>query len=210
LRYPQVDLTQLYGAHDTEKFRLNRALFLDRDGVVNVERNYVHSNEAFQFQDGIFDLCWAAQSLGYLLIVVTNQAGIARGYYTEADFHRLTDWMIQQFAEKQIRIAAVYYAPTHPVHGIGPYKVDSPDRKPGPGMLLRAQADFDLDLAASVLVGDRSSDIRAAEAAGVATRILLRSEVSAGEGLEECFFTDTLEEVRVRFFPAILDDEAGK
>src|ERR1700691_1426962 len=94
----------------------NKALFLDRDGVINVEQGYVHRRETFRFREGIFELCRNAQALGYLLIVVTNQAGIARGYYTELEFHDLSEWMIKRFAEEQIQIARVYFCPYHPVH----------------------------------------------------------------------------------------------
>ena len=112
----------------------SKALFLDRDGVINVEQCYVHCRQHFHFREGIFELCRAAQNLGYVLLVVTNQAGIARGYYTETEFLELTKWMIHKFAEQQIQIARVYYCPYHPVHGRGRYKYDSPDRKPKPGM----------------------------------------------------------------------------
>jgi D-glycero-D-manno-heptose 1,7-bisphosphate phosphatase len=183
--------------------RRRRALFLDRDGVINVDHGYVHRREDFHFQPGIFDLCRAAQALGYLVVVVTNQAGIARGYYTESALLELTDWMIHAFAERQICIARVYYCPFHPVHGLGAYKRDSADRKPKPGMLLRAQADLDLDLAASVLVGDTVSDIGAASAAGVGTKILLRS--ATAPPLEQpppdhCHVRDTLDDIRSEFF----------
>jgi len=121
---------------------MNRALFLDRDGVINVERGYVHRREAFSFQKGIFELCRAAQNRGYVLIVATNQAGIARGYYTESEFLELRRWMIDEFAGQQVRIAQVYYCPYHPICGVGGYKYDSSDRKPRPGMLLRARTGF--------------------------------------------------------------------
>jgi D-glycero-D-manno-heptose 1,7-bisphosphate phosphatase len=138
--------------------------------------------------------------LGYLLVVVTNQAGIARGQYTESDFLDLTDWMIQRFAEKHIEIARVYYCPYHPIHGVGRYKYDSPDRKPNPGMLLRAQADFNLDMGASVLIGDQDSDIRAGKSAGVGTRILLRPAVSDLPLLQdEYFVAESLDQIRLRF-----------
>jgi D-glycero-D-manno-heptose 1,7-bisphosphate phosphatase len=182
---------------------MRKALFLDRDGVINVEKGYVHRPEDCHFLPGIFELCQAAQDLGYLLLVTTNQAGIARGYYTESDFLKFTDWMAGRFAEQQIQIARVYYCPYHPVHGIGKYKVDSPDRKPNPGMLLRAQADFDLDLGSSVLIGDRLSDICAADAAGVGTRILLRSEEPVETPDGSCHIADSLEAIRIEFFAPV-------
>jgi len=178
-----------------------KALFLDRDGVINVETCYVHSREAFHFQDGIFELCRAAQVRGYILVVVTNQAGIARGYYTESEFLELTEWMVQEFAGQQIQIARVYYCPYHPIHGIGEYKRDSPDRKPNPGMLLRAQADLDLDLASSILIGDSPSDVRAGNRAGIGTTILLRSGVANEDMQEAQYRSDSLEDIRYRFFP---------
>jgi D-glycero-D-manno-heptose 1,7-bisphosphate phosphatase len=146
---------------------MNKGLFLDRDGVINVERNYVYRIEDFEFVDGIFDLCAKAQTHGFNLVVITNQAGIARGYYTEGDYERLTAWMLDQFASRGIRIDRVYYCPFHPTAGIGEYRRESFDRKPNPGMILRAQKDLDLDLSRSVLVGDKDSDIEAGRAAGV-------------------------------------------
>lgn len=179
-----------------------KALFLDRDGVINVERGYVHCRESFEFIPGIFELCRAAQSLGYLLVVATNQAGIARGYYSESDFNDLTDWMMAQFKERQVSLTRLYYCPYHPVFGVGPYKYDSLDRKPNPGMLMRAQSDLDLDLESSVLIGDKPSDIQAACAAGVGTRILLSSEGAKCERDEtSCYVYSSLDDVRSRFFP---------
>src|SRR5208283_4548155 len=181
----------------------NKAVFLDRDGVINIERCYVHCREDFHFQKGIFELCRAAQAQGYLLVVVTNQAGIARGFYTESEFLELTEWMVQKFAEQQIQIARVYYCPYHPIHGVGEYKYDSPDRKPKPGMLLRARDDFNLDLSSSVLVGDNLSDMLAARAAGVGTKILLRPAGGLSEEQEDgCHVSGSLQDVRYRFFSA--------
>jgi len=179
----------------------NRALFLDRDGVINIERDYVHRQQDFEFREGIFEICQAAQSLGYLLLVVTNQAGIGRGYYTETDFFQLTDWMLKEFSKRRIYIARVYHCPYHPVHGIGSYRLDSPDRKPKPGMLLRAQADFDLDLRASVLIGDKLSDMHAAEAAGVGTIIWLGTQTQMSDSKATHYHTmDNLYDIRSRFF----------
>ncbi len=190
--------------------RNNKAVFLDRDGVINIERCYVHCREDFHFQEGIFELCRAAQSLGYLLVVVTNQAGIARGYYTESEFLDLTDWMIEEFARQETTIARVYYCPYHPVYGIGRYKYDSPDRKPKPGMLLRAQVDLNLDLAQSILIGDKLSDIQAGTAAAVGTRILLSSGGATTLQGRGCHFADCLDDIRGKFFSHLfLRDHPG-
>lgn len=149
------------------------ALFLDRDGVINEDLDYVHRIADFRFRDGIFELCAAAQARGLALVVVTNQSGIGRGLYTEAAFHELTNWMLARFAERGIRFAGVEHCPDHPVHGLGPYRRDNPRRKPGPGMILDACAAHGLDPARSTMLGDRASDMQAALAAGVGTRILL-------------------------------------
>jgi D-glycero-D-manno-heptose 1,7-bisphosphate phosphatase len=183
----------------------NKAIFLDRDGVINVDGRYVHRQEDFHFQEGIFELCRAAQTLGYLLVVVTNQAGIARGYYSESEFLKLTEWMVEKFVEQQIQIARVYYCPYHPTHGVGKYKYDSPDRKPKPGMFLRAMADLNLDLTLSVLIGDKLSDIDAAKAAGVGTAILLRSRALEIEMQEDhCYISESLDDIRQTFFSVVL------
>lgn len=149
-----------------------RALFLDRDGVINVDHGYVIRRQEFEFVDGIFDLCRTARRLGYRIFVVTNQAGIGRGYYSEQEFLALTRWMCGVFERELAAIDKVYFCPTHPVHGVGKYKVASTLRKPGPGMILQAAREFDIDLAQSVLVGDRASDMHSGIAAGVACNLL--------------------------------------
>jgi D-glycero-D-manno-heptose 1,7-bisphosphate phosphatase len=143
------------------------ALFLDRDGVINIDHGYVCKPENFDFIEGIFELVANANAFGYLVIVVTNQAGIGRGYYTEADFHELTSWMRAQFAARGAHIDAVYFCPDHPEHGVGSYRRETVFRKPGPGMLLKATDELGIDLHRSVLVGDKDSDIKAGAAAGV-------------------------------------------
>lgn len=148
----------------------SRALFLDRDGVINHDSGYTSCVEDFQFIDGIFDLCRAARHAGYLLIVVTNQAGIGRGYYSEQDFISLTEWMCQQFESEGTPIASVFHCPYHPEFGVGHYKKDSFDRKPNPGMLLRAGEKHGLDLENSVMIGDKDSDMQAASNASVGVR----------------------------------------
>ncbi len=153
--------------------KVNRAIFLDRDGIINEDGNYVYEPKNFRFVEGIFDFCRAAQDKGYLLIVVTNQSGIARGYYTEDDFLRLNDWMRAKFQEQGILISRVYYCPFHPEKGIGQYKTDSYDRKPNPGMLFKAKDEFDLDLLNSIVIGDRDSDMEAGRKAGTGKLLLL-------------------------------------
>ncbi len=146
---------------------MKKALFLDRDGVINIELNYLYKIEDFKFIDGIFELCRHYQNLGYLIIVVTNQSGIARDYYSESDFEKLTAWMIEEFAKKGIKIAKVYYCPHHPeISG------ECSCRKPEPGMILQAQKEFDIDLKNSILVGDKERDIEAAIEAGICENYL--------------------------------------
>jgi D-glycero-D-manno-heptose 1,7-bisphosphate phosphatase len=161
-----------------------RALFLDRDGVVNEEVGYLHRADEVRFVDGIFSLCRTAAGLGYRLIVVTNQAGIARGYYSEADFELVMEFMRGELRAEGVELDAVYYCPFHPEHGVGKYKCEHEDRKPGPGMLLRGAREFGLELGESVLVGDRCSDVGAANAAGLLQAFLIRGTEAAGCGGE--------------------------
>lgn len=158
----------------------NRALFLDRDGVINHDSGYTSNPQSFEFINGIFELCQAANRLGYLLIVVTNQAGIGRGYYSEQDFLSLTRWMCQRFDEKGVHITDVFHCPYHPTHGVGHYKKESLDRKPHPGMLLRAAAKYELDMGLSIMIGDKDSDMQAARSAGVGKRCHYLPDTSAG------------------------------
>jgi D-glycero-D-manno-heptose 1,7-bisphosphate phosphatase len=154
---------------------MNRALLLDRDGVINQEINYLFRIEDFDFIDGVFETCRFFQQLGFLIIVITNQAGIARGKYTEADFHKLDEWMVHQFQQRNVEISRTYFCPYHPTEGVGRYKRESPDRKPNPGMILKARDDFNLNLQESILVGDKESDIEAGVRAGVGTIVLAKS-----------------------------------
>ena len=141
-----------------------KALFLDRDGVINNDINYLYKIEDFEFIDGIFELCRFYQDRGYLIIVVTNQSGIARGYYSEEQFKNLTSWMIDSFAKNKIKLDKVYYCPHHPdING----KCEC--RKPEIGMFIDAKREFDIDLKNSVMVGDRERDIEAALNAGIST-----------------------------------------
>jgi len=155
-----------------------KALFLDRDGVVNVDEGYVYQPERFQFIDGIFALGRAAQDAGYIIIIVTNQAGVARGFYEEADVDRIHEWMRERFDEQGVRVQAVYYCPFHVDGVIERYRGQSDRRKPNPGMLIEAATDHGVDLASSVLIGDRGSDIEAGRRAGVGTLIMFDPSAS--------------------------------
>ena len=150
-----------------------KALFLDRDGVINVNYGYVYKIKDFDFVNGIFDLTRAALAKNYIICVVTNQAGIGRGYYSEKDFHSLTDWMCARFRSEGVLISKVYYSPYHPTHGVGKYKKNHSSRKPQPGMLLQAINEFNIDAVRSILIGDQVTDIQAAVAADVGTKIYL-------------------------------------
>lgn len=150
-----------------------RALFLDKDGVINIDHGYVCTAERTDFIEGIFEVCQAATRQGFLNVVITNQAGIARGYYTEQDFLAYMEWVRGEFRRRGAQIDAVYFCPHHPEYGKGEYLLQCECRKPKPGMLLRAAGDLGIDLAGSVLLGDTDSDVAAGEAAGVGTCVKL-------------------------------------
>ena len=158
---------------------LRPALFLDRDGVINVDTGYLHRIADCRFVEGVFGLVAAFAVRGYAIVVATNQAGIGRGYYGEAEFAELMGWMREEFARQGGRIDAVYHCPDHPTEGIGPYRRDNPWRKPGPGMLLQAGIDLGLDLAASLIIGDKESDMAAGRAAGLGTLVLYDPSAAA-------------------------------
>jgi D-glycero-D-manno-heptose 1,7-bisphosphate phosphatase len=151
------------------------SVFIDRDGVINEERAYVHKIADFEILPGVFDGLALLQQAGYQLVVVTNQAGIGRGYYSEAEFQALTRHMHSLMKERSIAIAATYHCPHHPTAALGGYRRECDCRKPSPGMLLQAANDLSLDLGASVLIGDKRSDIEAGRAAGVPRCVLVES-----------------------------------
>ena len=140
--------------------------------MINVNHGYVHDTDSFEFIDGIFEVARAAHASGYKLIVITNQSGIGRGYYSEHQFHQLTEWMCNKFLDAGAPIEKVYFSPFHPTAGIGAYKKDDVSRKPRPGMIHQAQQDMNLNIGSSILIGDKVSDIQAGIAAGVGLNIL--------------------------------------
>lgn len=154
---------------------MNKAAFLDRDGVINVEKQYLHQIKDFEFIAGTFEALKYLNEQGYLIIIITNQSGIGRGYYTEKDFKLLTEWMIEEFRKNKIIVTDVYHCPHGP-------KDDCNCRKPKPGMILEAASKHNISLTDSLLVGDKESDIETAINAGVPRRYLARSGHSIEEG----------------------------
>lgn len=151
------------------------AIFLDRDGTINLDRGYVHTIDDFQFIDGTIEAMIILKKMGYLLVVVTNQSGIARGMYSEEQFMQLTEWMDWSLADRGVELDGIYFCPHHPDAKISEYQQQCACRKPQPGMLLEAQAQLTIDMAASYMVGDKLEDMQAAAAAGVAHKILVRT-----------------------------------
>ena len=145
-----------------------KTIFLDRDGVINKEINYLHKIEDFEFIDGIFDACLHFQSLGYKIIIITNQSGISRGYYSVTDYQKVTQWMLDQFIYKNINILDIFHCPH------GPYSTCD-CRKPKPGMFLKAKDKHNTDMEKSWLIGDKEVDVIAANASGIENTILVRT-----------------------------------
>lgn len=143
------------------------ALLLDRDGTLNVDRGWVHRPEDFTWIDGAREAVKWANDHGVLVLVITNQAGIARGYYTEQAFHAFTAWINKELAVVGARIDGTYYCPHHPTEGKGQYRRECRCRKPAPGLIERALAEWRFDPAHSVMIGDAEHDVAAAAAAGI-------------------------------------------
>ena len=150
-----------------------KAVFLDRDGVINKNFGYVGSIDRFEFKEGIFDLLRFLQNNGFILFIVTNQSGIARGYYTENDFHILMEHIINEFKKKGIEIKKYKFCPHHPdITG------ECECRKPKPGMILDLVKNYDIDLDNSIMIGDNLSDIKAAKSAGIKKTYLVKESLS--------------------------------
>jgi len=145
-----------------------KTIFLDRDGVINKEVNYLHKIENFEFIEGIFDACLYFQNLGYKIIIISNQSGIARGYFNENDYKNLTQWMLGQFYKNSISILDIFYCPHGP-------ESECDCRKPKPGMFIDAKYKYNISMKESWMIGDSESDIKAANTAGISNTILVRS-----------------------------------
>jgi rfaE bifunctional protein nucleotidyltransferase chain/domain len=157
---------------------LRKAAFLDRDGVINKDKAYVHRWEDFEFVPGAIEGMQKLQDAGYALVIVTNQSGLARGYYTEAQYQALTEALTQHLAGQGVKIDCVYHCPHHPKGSVPELAIDCDCRKPEPGMLLQAARELGLSMAESLMVGDKPSDMEAARAAGVGRAYLVQSDNS--------------------------------
>lgn len=176
------------------------AIFLDRDGTLNVDHGYVHEIDNFQFIDGVIDAMHELKKMGFALVLVTNQSGIARGMFTEDQFMQLTEWMDWSLADREIDLDGIYYCPHHPEGSVAEYRQACDCRKPQPGMLLSAQKQLHIDMSASYIVGDKLEDMQAGDAAGVGTKVLVRTGkpvTSAGEAAAD-WVIDSLADLPVR------------
>ncbi len=176
------------------------AIFLDRDGTINEDVNFLSSPEQIVLIENSAEAIKEANELGLKVIVFTNQSGIARGYFTEEDLHRIHKRLDELLAEKGAKVDAYYYCPHHPTEGNGEYKVECECRKPKDGMLRRASREQNIDLKKSFVIGDRCVDIQAGKTAGATTILVLTGygkeeyKKCKSENLEPDFVAENLEE----------------
>jgi D-glycero-D-manno-heptose 1,7-bisphosphate phosphatase len=138
---------------------VKKAAFLDRDGTINADRGYVYRKEDFMFLPGAVDGMRRIEKLGYRLIIITNQSGIGRGYYTESDYKKLEEWMLRQLKAQEVSVTAVYYCPHHPRAAIQTYARICNCRKPGTGLFEQAVREHHVDMSQSVVIGDKMRDL---------------------------------------------------
>jgi D-glycero-D-manno-heptose 1,7-bisphosphate phosphatase len=160
-----------------------KVVFLDRDGVININHGHVGTIDRFDFIDGSIDAMVRIRKAGYEIIVVTNQAGIAKGYYSLNDYHKLTGFMRVRLSGSSIEILSVYFCPHHPDGSVVDLSVVCGCRKPAPGMFIEASNDYDLDLGRSFIIGDKYTDIAAGQAAGVGNFGYVGEEVHVPQAL---------------------------
>ena len=171
------------------------AAFLDRDGVINVDHGYVSRWEDFEFLPGVPEALRSLGKAGYQLIVISNQSGIGRGFYSEADLEELNRRIAHHLQELwAIEMTGFYHCPHHPTDALGDYLTRCECRKPAPGMILRAAEEHNIDLAGSLLVGDKRSDIEAGKAAGVG-RLFHVSTAMNMEPVADCVAVSSLRDV---------------
>jgi len=154
------------------------AIFLDRDGTINIDYDYIHTIDEFHFIDGVIETCAEFKKMGFLLVIITNQSGIGKGIFTIDQFNKLTEWMDWSFADRGVELDGIYYCPHAPEQGCN-------CRKPNPEMICAAASDLDIDLNKSYMVGDKLSDVLAGNAARVKRTVLVRSGQPIGPGTEK-------------------------
>jgi len=165
-----------------------KTIFLDRDGVINKEINYLHKIEDFEFIDGVFETCQYLNNLGYKIIIITNQSGISRGYYSESEYQQLTLWMVTKFHDKNINILDIFHCPHSPNSKCN-------CRKPKPGMFIKAKLKYNIDMKNSWMIGDKEEDITASLSAGIKKTILVRSGHLINESdSKSMFIIDSIKE----------------
>jgi D-glycero-D-manno-heptose 1,7-bisphosphate phosphatase len=145
---------------------VSKAVFLDRDGTINIDKAYLHKIADFEFIPGTKEALARLRDAGYLLVIITNQSGVARGYYTEGDVRALHDWLVQALAKDGIHIAGVYYCPHHPDGSVEAYRLECNCRKPALGLFYRAASELDIDLGSSIAIGDRMRDLQICASSG--------------------------------------------
>ena len=154
---------------------MNKAIFLDRDGTLNIDHGYVHQIDDFDFIEGSIEALQQLKKMGYLLVLVTNQSGIARGYFSEAQFLQLTEWMDWSLADRDVDLDGIYYCPHLPDAKIAEFKQNCDCRKPKSGMLLQAIQELKIDPQKSIMIGDKIDDLLAGKGANIKTNILVRT-----------------------------------
>lgn len=168
---------------------MEKVIFCDRDGVINVEKNYLYKIEEFEFIDGVFESFKHLQALGYKLVIITNQSGVSRGYYTKKDFDILTKWMVEKFKENGVKIDGVFLCPHGPNDNCN-------CRKPKIGMIDEAKKLFKIDLQNSWLIGDKDSDIQTAINANIKNSVQVRSGHKFDENLSKAdYIIDSIKDI---------------
>ncbi|XKM13566.1 D-glycero-beta-D-manno-heptose 1,7-bisphosphate 7-phosphatase [Orbaceae bacterium ac157xtp] len=145
------------------------AIFLDRDGTINIDYNYVYKIDEFHFIDGVIEAMEELKKMGFLLVITTNQSGIARKKFTEEEFQTLTEWMDWSLQDKGVELDGIYYCPHDPL------VTKCECRKPNPGMIQMAAKDLNIDIANSYMVGDKLSDLLSGKRAGVKKTVLVQT-----------------------------------
>lgn len=153
------------------------AVFFDRDGVLNIDHGYTYRSQDFQWMTGAVQTIKFFNDHNYQVFVITNQSGIARGYYTEQDVQQLHQFMNDELKKHDAHIDAFYYCPHHPAGVVTEYKKACACRKPQPGMIQQACAEWNVDIVHSVMIGDKHSDVEAANAAGIAGHLFVEDDL---------------------------------